>query len=341
MYCFRARFELGELAALSCPDREWVLTDPDETPRVVVLPIDPGRDPELPPITMAEARTFVLRGYGYNSLDEAMADGLLWRARLMLVFAHNQVGADFGERSVVSGLFPADLADAANAGLRPIPDLLDVVAFECEPTPTFIGRSPGSARGSRAHGHLVDAMQTARKMGLALTPEQRVTYALYAASFSQPSNDARLALLMLAVETLISPAPRSAAAVSLVEELITTTRSSGLSQPEIDSIVGSLSWLRNESISRAGKRLARLVPRRFMGATESAERFFMECYSLRSRLFHGTHPLPSREEVDARATQLEVFVGDLISAVGGLPPVNLDLVTVTHIPIDERGRPIL
>jgi hypothetical protein len=184
-------------------------------------------------------------------------------------------------------------------------------------------------------------MQKIRSAELALTQEQRAAYALYAGSFSQPSNDARFALLMLAVESLIVLEPRPAEVVSHVDELIRLTGSSNLPQPEIDSLLGSLRWLRRESISRAGRRLAKLVPRRFTNASESASEFFAKCYDLRSNLFHGNHPLPSREEIDARASELEVFVGDLLSAVAGLEPEALDLITMRSIPIDDHGRPVL
>jgi hypothetical protein len=41
------------------------------------------------------------------------------------------------------------------------------------------------------------------------------------------------------------------------------------------------------------------------------ERFFSDCYEMRSQLVHGAFPRPSRAEVDARAATLETFTGHL------------------------------
>lgn len=40
--------------------------------------------------------------------------------------------------------------------------------------------------------------------------------------------------------------------------------------------------------------------------------FFTRCYALRSRLLHGHLPLPTRAEIDALASSLEVFVANLL-----------------------------
>ena len=76
--------------------------------------------------------------------------------------------------------------------------------------------------------------------------------------------------------------------------------------------MGSLRWLYDESISRAGRKLAsRLGDRAYIG--EPAKKFFTNSYTLRSRLFHGEYPRPDRSEVDRRAGSLVLFVRDLLS----------------------------
>ncbi len=146
-----------------------------------------------------------------------------------------------------------------------------------------------------------------------LTEERQVAYDFFAASFSQRSADARFALLMMALESLVEPRSRAPALRQHVESLIKSTEESGLPPGEVRSLVGSLSWLKNESIGQAGRRLARqLNAKKYMD--ESPERFFTHCYELRSRLLHGVHPVPTRQEVDERAAPLEVFVADLLCA---------------------------
>jgi hypothetical protein len=73
-------------------------------------------------------------------------------------------------------------------------------------------------------------------------------------------------MLMMAVETLIEPARRSDAVRAHVEQLIALTKEADLPNAEKDSVVGSLNWLFDESISQAGRRLAaRLGSRNYMG----------------------------------------------------------------------------
>lgn len=145
-----------------------------------------------------------------------------------------------------------------------------------------------------------------------MSGQEQLAYDLYAASFSESSPDAKFVTLMMAVETLINPSPRRDEARAHVNALIAATQKSGLRKPEIDSMLGSLRWLRNESITQAGKKLAsQLGDRSYMEAT--APKFFTKCYSLRSALLHGHEPRPSRDDVGAYAASLSHFVADLLS----------------------------
>ena len=73
-------------------------------------------------------------------------------------------------------------------------------------------------------------------------------------------------MLVMAVESLISLEPRSDGARRHVETLMSATRASGLGAEEIRSMLGTLAWLRYESISHAGRRLAASLGGRFVRA---------------------------------------------------------------------------
>lgn len=97
-----------------------------------------------------------------------------------------------------------------------------------------------------------------------------------------------------------------------VEQLIAATKASQLEPQEIESLVGHLRGLRNQSISQSGRILAGyLGSRSYMDKAPSE--FFTHCYRLRSSLVHGEVPRPSREEVGRAAASMQQFVGDLIS----------------------------
>ena len=303
-WCFRLRLNLGDTSKLQCPDSEWIIegTDPQEVVKLVAL--DDGA-------TLAETRHLALRGSGYASEAAATQAGEAWRARLMRAFACVRIGADFGDR--------APHGFVTNVGLqflspdrRALNDVHGLAVFECEPPPVFVGAGNVTMQLSRPHEHLVQAVEETLAAG-GLTEERQVAYGFFAASFSQRSADARFALLMMAVESLVEPRPRAAAVREHVESLIKSTRESGLPPNEVNSLERSLSWLRDESIGQAGRRLAQQLDAKKY-KEESAQRFFTHCYEIRSRLLHGIHPVPTRREVDEHAAPLEVFVADLLCA---------------------------
>ena len=304
-WCFRLRLNLGDTSKLQCPDSEWIIqgTDPLEVVEVSCARRrrDPGRelatwrsvDPDMP------------------RRQPQRAGRRAWRARLMRAFACVRIGADFGDR--------APHGFVTNVGLqflspdrRALNDVHGLAVFECEPPPVFVGAGNVTMQLSRPHEHLVQAVEETLAAG-GLTEERQVAYGFFAASFSQRSADARFALLMMAVESLVEPRPRAAAVREHVESLIKSTRESGLPPNEVNSLERSLSWLRDESIGQAGRRLAQQLDAKKY-KEESAQRFFTHCYEIRSRLLHGIHPVPTRREVDEHAAPLEVFVADLLCA---------------------------
>jgi hypothetical protein len=120
-------------------------------------------------------------------------------------------------------------------------------------------------------------------------------------------------MLTMAVETLLDPQSRSDAAKAHVRAMIEATDANTiLTQSERNSLEGSLTWLQDESIGQAGRRLARtLEPRTYGGKAPAA--FFTRCYEMRSALTHGHVPRPDRGEVDVLAANLETYVGDLLA----------------------------
>jgi hypothetical protein len=147
-----------------------------------------------------------------------------------------------------------------------------------------------------------------------LSEERQVTYDIFSAALGLAPGDAQYAMLMAALETMIKPRPRSSESIKHVSRLIELTRESGLPEWEIGSLTGSLKWLYHESINQAGKIIATtLGPRTYMDERPAV--FFRRCYEIRSRLLHGSDPLPSAHDVRSRIPSLIEFVADLICRV--------------------------
>ena len=158
-----------------------------------------------------------------------------------------------------------------------------------------------------------------RKLNLRLDAQQQLAYDLYSASFFESSADARFVMLMMAVETLMTPQARPQPVLAHVEDLLARTDSADLDEQAKQSLLGSLRWLRLESLTAAGKRLVTTLLSNRRYANESADTFFKRSYELRHKLVHGSVPRPSRDEIDARAAELERLVGDLLAAPVVLP----------------------
>ena len=124
---------------------------------------------------------------------------------------------------------------------------------------------------------------------------------------------ARFLTLVSAIETIMEDKPRSPEAIEHVERLVQLTHNSELPRAEIDSILGTLSWLRRESISRTGKMFVDgLLGQKEYGGKIAGD-FFQYCYNIRSELMHGGKP-SDNPNLGQLAVRLDELVADLLAA---------------------------
>lgn len=306
-FTFRYRLNLSPRSRLDIDTVSWEATPEGAAPRLVIS----SPDGETP---IKESARLVFKSDGWPSEDEAVSAGQLYFPALALTLARLRVGADYGDRTPKSGFTPAGLSLLEQQhDHRFLNDELGLMVFESEPAPWFAGLG-GTAVVAAAQDRFEERFRTALASPLQFDDRDRLALTLFNSSFFQDTAESRFLLLMMAVEAMLDPPPRSDAARDHVEALLTATRDSEqLSIREKDSLAGSLNWLKNESISHTGRALAaeRLGERRY--SNSSAPEFFTDCYGLRSSLVHGGTFFPTRQEVDGTAAQLEVFVADLLT----------------------------
>jgi hypothetical protein len=310
-YGFRVRFRLP-------PTSRFPQTMDDE--RLDLVSDLPGTSVWLksstPDVALKDADGAQLLGAGYESEADAEREGERWRDALQVSLARTGMGADFGHRSHPrSFISPETLAALEAEHGRPVlNDEPGVQVFRREPLPIFMSFSASGSK-SPLEPMLVEALRIASATGPHHDEVETIAFDLYSASFFTTSADARMLMLMMALETLLTLEPRPEAAKRHVGELIKATKEAGLSADETASLVSSLKWLENESINHAGRRLvATLGDRTYMGLSPVA--FFKKCYALRSDLAHGAVPRPDFLEVDKVAANLETMLSHLLS--GGL-----------------------
>lgn len=300
----RIRFRLGERVRIETTEPELAL-DLEEGRRIVLRPSPSGA-------SIREAEQLALFVQPYATEAEALDAGTRWRAMVEKAFARLNIGADFGDRAATGAATQHGLsAFAAQVGSRVLNDVHGVMVFECDPWPRFVRVEAKGVVGKPAD-RLLEVLRATVGGGIAMSERESLAYDLYSASFSTDSPDARFALLMMALETIIEPQPRDSTVIAHVDQLIAATEAADLPPRERASITGSLNWLRTESIGQAGRRIAaQLGDRTYMG--EKPSEFFTNSYELRSRLVHGAYPRSTRQDVDSSTAQLELFVRDLLS----------------------------
>lgn len=262
---------------------------------------------------LAEVTEAALYGSGYANPQQAESAGERWRSVLQVSFARLNIGVDFYERvhDLMGRASDEWLAQLSQEhGRRVVNDQPGVVTYE-EPRPLFVsGKAEGVVRPStrRAAGTFAAADGL---RDLEVSELDRLAFEVYAASFYQPSADARLLLAIMAVESLIEPLPRPPAVQEFVDDMMRQVRDSGLPKDQISSLIGSMKWLRNESIGQAGRRVVSVLgERKYHGM--SPAKFFTKCYELRSALVHGDQTRPNLQEVDVHASVLQSMVGELL-----------------------------
>jgi hypothetical protein len=305
VFTFRIRFDI------SSPDSINIDSDREEVARISGQPVELVSSVEAKLIHQAERLS--IRAAGFESERVALESGSVVMTAAQIALARQCVGADFGSRAPESKLTEHGLdAVSASEGRRCLNDRHGLCAFESEPPPRFI-------RFNAKLGRRIDPAILSRNLGALLKDSpsldagESVAFELFNSSFFERGPDGRFMLLMMAIEALIRPADRESQSVRVIESFIAQVRSSDIPSSDKQSIMGSLSYMKQESIGQAGRRMVqeRLGGNKYSG--KAAAKYFTDCYSLRSRLVHGHDPFPQADEIRQACATLEVFVSDLLT----------------------------
>lgn len=306
-YSFRIRFIRSPTDTIQTDAFKLQVPVPDENVSIALKNLASGEP-------IKDAEQLVLSGHGYSSSQEAIEAGQQYQLALMVALARVRVGADFGQRAA-RGVYTEHGLKwlEQQVGNRVLNSVHGLMVFATDPKPRFAAASTKMVRGTNADAFQALLLEAIAKRPI-LSDREQLSFSLFNASFFQPSVDSRFILLVMAVEALIEPTPRSNEARAHVEQLITQTQGAKLPSTERDSMIGSLQWLLQESINQAGKRLVtdRLGDREYNDM--QACKFFSHAYQLRSNLVHGKLPYPTFEEIGNICGTLEVFVSDLLTS---------------------------
>ena len=309
-YTFRIRFNRATATTILTDAPEVQLPAP-ETGISLTLRTTSGK-------SLKDDEGWALVGEGYRSDRDAWEAGSRIQDILVLALAKLRIGANFGNRAPIHGQYiktqftPEGLQSTQHLlkDERHLNDDPGLSVYLSVPRPKFISYTP-LVLIAKELDNLKNTFVSVLTRGRPPTPRERVALELFFASFFQSSADVRFLLLVMAVEALIEPRPKSTEAVAYIDDFITEIKYSEIIESEKSSLIGSLKYIRDELINQAGKRLAERILGDALYDGRCAPVFFSHCYDLRSKLVHGK--TPSLEEISRMGAHLEVFVSDLLT----------------------------
>jgi hypothetical protein len=305
-YSFRFRVDVASRSTLS-----------SDAPVLRLLETPSGQHIELADSAgkqISKSQQLVLRARAWPTAQEATDAGQRFSDVFAVALVRHRVGVELWGRRGGGFVFAPGLQtlEALHGG-RWLNDIPGLMVYQTDPPVSFVRPNATVQSGCSADA-FIETFGTLAHTGIHLTDPERVAIDLFNASFFEPASDTRLLTLVMALEALVEPRRRSDDAVTLVRSFVDAVNRSQLSQSERDSLASQLGFLQTESISSAGRRLARerLGGRTYMGL--DAPQFFTHCYDLRSRLMHGGDIRTELAGIGEASATLEVFVSDLLVA---------------------------
>lgn len=319
MYSFRNRIILGQ-----------PLTGPPDDPSRCVLSDSDNKLVELlgphvdQPITHAiELR---LRGSGYETPESAGAAGRLWRDRMLVAFAHFEMGIDIGsdespDRPEYSFGQPYFIYQRGRL-MRDEPKL---TVFPTNTEPGWSGSAGEGVVAQALEYFVANHLTWVRQRDFSLDPQQRLAYNLFHASYFESSPEAAFILLFTGVEALIPSRFRSEPYILALDKLRTHLASRSDIDPAVkDSIKLFLEYQDNQSIRYRGRTWVQLLdPEQFDG--KSPEKYFLKAYETRNSLAHGNTTRPSTHDLNNQLRELRRYLLALLdkTVFGELMPARI------------------
>ena len=263
-----------------------------------------------PQAAISAARDFAIVGTRFENQRAAEEAAAQMYSKLVRAFAALGIGADFGERRPTFTL--SEAGKWLFAGGTPYKaDGLIVGLENPQAPPQLLTFNIGVSKGSGVE--IFNKVMATDTNSLPISERETIASILFGVASFSSDPEAKLTLLVMAIEALIVQEDRNSDAINLVNEFIIGSQNSArITVEDKHSLLTSLSHLKKESIGQAGRRLVKtLDPIQY--DDESAKNFFTKCYEYRSNIAHGNLPRPDIAEIRRLCGPLEIMVGDLIA----------------------------
>ncbi len=267
----------------------------------------------IEPEKIKDTNILILSGGPFKTNIEAESYGQKAKQALMLSTAELRTGIDLGNDKATGGLSKY-FADKIfkESGVKIINDVHGLCVYEDTCPVKFASVGPVNLRIGHGSQNFINAFTKCYEINPNINEKERLAFELYSASYFEPTPRARFLTLVMAIESLLMPKDRTENAQKVIRHIIKYTKTSGLDNSEINSLLGSLQWLQKESISKTGRDLANQYLSKEKYLEKSANKFFTYCYSLRSEMVHQGKTKDENTNINSVVGELQRFVSDLL-----------------------------
>jgi hypothetical protein len=258
-----------------------------------------------------------LIGGPYPSAADAQAAAERTKRALLIWAVRNRVGIDLGGRQPRSAITVAGLELLEKQIGGPMrADIHGIDVYEHIDGLSFVALNADASIG-KAAAAFVEEVAAAVATSVFLNAKQELAGEILSASYFDASDRSRFVTLITAVEGLLDPQPRPAAAQHMVARMIQIVEEEELDEGHRAAMLGSLQRLKRESIGQAGRALAERLLGGKVYEGQTPAQFFSLCYGLRSSILHsGKVPAEITDFLSVCATA-HAFVCDLLIASFG------------------------
>lgn len=267
--------------------------------------------------TVGEATEFALLVEGFRSYDAVTESAPVLISALKRALVGQSVGINVGDRKSLPGTitkYGREMIEK-KLGLPIRAERLGLHVYRVDAKPRYLGMS-ATATIRRDLKPIIDGFRAGLDQA-PLTAAETIAVELYSSAQFMKDADARFLLSFLAVEALAEQLSRNQTAQEHVDALIQLTRDhKGLEDSDRASMMGSLRWLKLESIRQAGLRTVSRIEGVKFDEMDAAE-VYDAAYEIRNALVHPSEQLPNRADVARIGGYLSKLVQCLLELAGG------------------------
>ena len=219
-----------------------------------------------------------LIGGPYPSAADAQAAAERTKRALLIWAVRNRVGIDLGGRQPRSVITVAGLELLEKQIGGPVrADIHGIDVYEHIAGLSFVALDADASIG-KAAAAFVEEVAAGAATPVFLNAKQELAGEILSASYFDASDRSRFVTLITAVEALLDPQPKPAAAQHVVARMIQIVGEGELDEGQRAAMFGSLERLKRESIGQAGRALAErllggkvyMMARRLLNSSASA-----------------------------------------------------------------------